>query len=287
MWSSTEVFEAEHDAIAVLAAAVEASDGLSPLNEAAVLAQSVPGAATHWYIEADGALAGYAQWHHADQTALVFVHPSRRRAGLGRELLDAVAAMTGEALAVWAFGDLTAAQALAASAGLRPSRGLHQMTRPLTELQVAEFAEGIAIRPYTPADLEIVHALNAAAFAHHPEQGRLTLDDLQARMDESWFDPADLILAFAGDQPLGFHWTKRESATEGEVYVLGVAPQAAGRGLGKALLWAGLNHLADVGCTEVGLFVDADNIPAVKLYVKAGFTIVRTDTLYRPAARKA
>ena len=31
--------------------------------------------------------------------------------------------------------------------------------------------------------------VNAAAFAHHAEQGRMTRADLDARMEEPWFDP--------------------------------------------------------------------------------------------------
>ena len=94
--------------------------------------------------------------------------------------------------------------------------------------------------------------------------------------------PAGLILAEDASGVVGFHWTKRHDATTGEVYVLGVDPEASGRGIGKALLWAGLHHLRDIGCHEVELFVDADNEPAVELYERAGFAIVRTDVLYRP-----
>ncbi|HTF39040.1 MAG TPA: GNAT family N-acetyltransferase, partial [Propionibacteriaceae bacterium] len=60
------------------------------------------------------------------------------------------------------------------------------------------------------------------------------------RMAEPWFDPAGFIVATIEDTMFGFHWTKQHQDQLGEVYVLGVAPSAAGRGLGKALLLTGL-----------------------------------------------
>ena len=57
----------------------------------------------------------------------------------------------------------------------------------------------------------------------------------------------------------------------GEVYVLGIDPDAQGTGLGGALLAAGLRYLADRGCTEVILYVDDDNPGALQLYEHAGF----------------
>ena len=75
-------------------------------------------------------------------------------------------------------------------------------------------------------------AVNAAAFASHPEQGRLTVADLRARMAQPWFDPAGLLMVVpsrAGEGPTvaGFHWTKvhdgptDDPATRrGEVYAL-------------------------------------------------------------------
>ena len=69
-------------------------------------------------------------------------------------------------------------------------------------------------------------------------------------MAEDWFDPAGFFVAVdATTAVVGFHWTKQHADRLGEVYVLGVAPDAAGRGLGKALLLTGLRHLRDVGNT--------------------------------------
>ena len=42
--------------------------------------------------------------------------------------------------------------------------------------------------------------VNARAFAWHPEQGRLTREDLLLREAEDWFDPEGFLLA---DRSLG------------------------------------------------------------------------------------
>ena len=75
---------------------------------------------------------------------------------------------------------------------------------------------------------------------------------------------------------LGFHWTKRHSARLGEVYVVAVAPEAQGRGLGKSLTLAGLHHLA--GVDEVLLYVESDNGPALAVYERLGFSHAAEDT---------
>ena len=120
--------------------------------------------------------------------------------------------------------------------------------------------------------------MNAAAFAHHPEQGSMDADELAERMAEPWFDPAGLLVAADGDRLLGFHWTKRHSATLGEVYVVGIDPASQGLGLGKVLVDAGLRHLRDGGAEDVLLYVESDNVPAVRLYEGLGFTHAQADT---------
>ena len=155
------------------------------------------------------------------------------------------------------------------------------------------------LRPFVVGDDdEAWLAVNAAAFAHHPEQGATTLDDLRERQGEAWFDPEGFLLAEdAGTgELLGFHWTKvhpasAEGPAAGEVYVLGVAPAAQGRRLGGALLRAGLAHLATARTPagdpleEVLLYVEADNAPAVALYRRQGFEVAHVDVRYGLAAR--
>ena len=107
--------------------------------------------------------------------------------------------------------------------------------------------------------------------------------NLAARMAEPWFDPAGLLVAEdarACSASTGPSSTTREL---GEVYVVGVAPGAQGRGLGRVLTLAGLHHLAGAGVDEVLLYVESDNAPAVAVYSRLGFTHADADThvMYR------
>lgn len=282
--------------VRILAAAVADADGVAPLNEEAVGLLGRRGA-DHWLIGRDGDLVAYAQWQRANASGQLLVLPEYRRLGLGSRLLDALGAVAPTP-SVWSFGDLPGAQAFAAAGGLRAVRALHVMAlhltaphltaRPLELGEAPSLPDGVRLRSFTPGDTDAFLALNAAAFAGHPEQGHFSADDLAHRQAEPWWDPAGLLLAEDRTGLLGFHWTKRHDATTGEVYVLGVHPGAAGRGLGRTLLDAGLRHLAETGSSRVILYVDADNEAAVRLYERSGFAVVHTDRLYRrvPALRR-
>ncbi len=264
------------DAVAALIEAAADTDGVSPFNEEARLALRSANH-VHWLARVDGQLAGYAQYDPAHRTAQLCVHPDARRRGLGASLLDA--ARDAGASGFWAFGDLPGARALAARAGLSRTRVLLIMGRALEGASAPTAPDGISLRGFEPGDVDAFLAINAAAFAGHPEQGAFSADDLAQRMAEPWWDPAGFIVAEDAEGLVGFHWTKRHDAETGEVYVIGVHPRAHGRGLGTVLLDAGLAHLAASGCTTVHLYVEHDN-PAVRLYERAGFVVTRSDAQY-------
>jgi mycothiol synthase len=267
------VHEARPDpsSLRALAAAAEAVDGIAPLAEQTLLAQ--PG---RHLVETVGAeLVAYAT--SGDGTGEVVVAPDARRRGLGRALLTELLTLTDR---VWAHGDLPAAQALAAATGLVRGRELLRLRRPSSDpLPEVTWPAGITVRAFEPGrDEPAWLALNASAFADHPEQGRWTAADLAAREAEPWFDPAGLFLACRGDQVVGFHWTKVDGG-EGEVYVVGVDPAEAGGGLGRALTVHGLRHLAHA-VEEVLLYVDGDNVRARGMYERLGFRHDRLDVTY-------
>lgn len=271
--------------VRALAAAVAAADGEQPMNEDATLALTADGAVDH-HVEYEGDLIGYAQANTRHGTAQLFVHPEHRRRGIGSRLLGAVGS-----LPVWAFGDLAPAHLFATAHGRVERRRLLIMQRPLDPPSVRSGGGGAAdpaIRAFdATTDAEQLLALNAAAFAWHPEQSQFSRADLEARMAEDWFDPDGFLVAADADGLTGFHWTKRHPDGRGEVYILATHPRAQGTGLGKRLLAAGLNHLAAAGAPTVHLYVEASNVRAVQLYDRAGFAVVHSDVLYGPPTEPA
>jgi mycothiol synthase len=254
------------------------ADGQDPLDEASRLRLKHHGldGSELWLAGADGfALV------HAGAVDLA-VAPGARGRGLGTEL--AAASLAGDdPVTAWSHGDHPAAARLAERHALRRARELWVMRRPAAQpLPELVVPNGLVVRGYRDEDRDEVLRVNAAAFAHHPEQGSMDAADLAARMAEEWFDPAGLLVAQKLEGPgtglSGFHWTKQHDARLGEVYVVAIDPAAQGQGLGRVLTLAGLYHLAGRGVSEVFLYVESDNTPAVRVYSGLGFNHAPHDT---------
>lgn len=304
---------ADAEPVLGLVRASTAEDGLSPLSEHVMLHLRHGGdvADVHYVADVQGALAGYA---HLDATDAVqgpsielAVHPRFRRMGVGRALVQAIMADNPGRMRLWAHGESTGAAELARALGFTQARVLLQMRRSLGEpLPASPMPEGTVLRTFLPGlDDHAWLALNARAFAGHPEQGHWTMADLHARMAEPWFSATGFLIAeeTATGAMVGFHWTKvhgdhpdgegsghhdhereHEHDEIGEVYVVGIDPSWEGRGLGRALTVAGLVHLRSLGLEQAMLYVDATNEPAIGLYQGLGFTQSDTDVLYRHEA---
>ncbi|MFJ3642788.1 mycothiol synthase [Streptomyces sp. NPDC090108] len=266
-------------------------DGQQPVSEQGrlQLRGGTRAGVSHLLLHVGGELVGYAQLEDTDPVeapaAELVVHPAHRGRGHGRALGSALLAASGKRLRVWAHGGHPAARHLAQVLGLTLFRELRQMRRSLDDLDLPEpvLPAGVTVRAFVPGKDDAAWlAVNAAAFAHHPEQGSLTQRDLDDRKAEQWFDPAGFFLAELRGELIGFHWTK-EHAEEGlgEVYVLGVLPGRQGGGLGKALTAIGLRHLAGQRLPTAMLYVDADNKAAVSVYERLGFGTHETDLMYR------
>jgi mycothiol synthase len=225
----------------------------------------------------------------APATAELVLPAGPHVAAAGPALLDRLEQLAGDAdgdVLLWAHGRLSPVGQLARERNYPVDRELWRLRRP-GELAIQDYpiAAGVRIASFRPGiDDEAWLAVNAAAFATHPEQGRWSAQDLQARINEDWFDPSGFFLAWdSADRLLGFHWTKIEHQPRvvGEVYVIGVSPDAAGLGLGSALLSIGLRYMQDLAVPVVHLYVDGDNAGARALYNHRGFVEDDLDACFR------
>ncbi|MCC5675288.1 mycothiol synthase [Kocuria rhizophila] len=227
-------------------------------------------------------------------TVELTVAPGHRDQGVATAIAGQLRAMVDGTVEAWAHGDQPASRRLAELCGLTAVRDLLQLKRTVSGAQdiplEVSLPQGVRIRPFEVGrDEQAWLHVNSRAFAQHPEQGRITLGDLQEREGQSWFDPRGFLLAVSEQDPdrvLGFHWTKvhpgsGDSPALGEVYAVGVDPEQQGSGLGRALTAAGINHLAQEGLCEVMLYVDADNSAAMALYESLGFERWHVDVMYR------
>lgn len=316
---------------ALVARATDA-DGVPPLSEHVALHlryggdEPVRNLLLYAGTPAGEGLSAYAHLDVTDtvegSSAELVVDPPMRHGGLGRALVQRLVRETPDGrLRLWAHGGHPDAARLAEGMGFVQSRSLWQMRRSLfAPLPEAKLPAGVAVWTFEPGrDDEEWVALNAKAFADHPEQGGWTVDDLRRRLREPWFDPAGFFVAVrqvdgaggAGrgdgvggvgggraERMVGFHWTKVHGGNGsgsgdgpgeqghghdpiGEVYVVGVDPSEQGNGLGRALTLVGLRHLRALGLPAAMLYVEEDNAAAIRLYTRLGFTRWDTDVMFR------
>lgn len=240
------------------------------------------------------------------------VHPAHRGQGIASALLKELVQglLSHEELGhytVWVHqatndphGNIAAAaHHLTQRFGFSPVRELHKMAVFLTDdsrerirlaAQQTPLPAGITLRTFASGDELAWLTLNAAAFAHHPEQGKLTRSDLDERIGSDWFDAKGFFIADAPNGLAGYHWTKipvpAEDPAEGEVYAVGVSPAWQGKKLGQVLTLAGMHYLSETSTPDgtklerIVLYVDAENLAALTLYQKLGFTDLSVDRMY-------
>ena len=234
------------------------------------------------------AYAQVSRGHESYSLELV-VHPHHRYEMnlIGPELVSAaleeVAASGGGHVHWWVFEPTIAHEQVASMTGLHSGRTLHQMRRSLP-LSAADARDQVTTRSFVKGqDEDEWLSVNNRAFEHHPEQGGWDIATLTSRIAQPWFDADGFRVHEIDGRMAGFCWTKIHRDTEpalGEIYVIAVDPDFAGRGLGRGLVVAGLDSLSKRGITNAMLYVDAANTAAITMYENLGFRIHRTDRAF-------
>jgi mycothiol synthase len=279
--------------VRALADAVEASSGIVPLGDDAWTGMHALAGRDRGVFDDTGDAYAHVARHHEGEWSIELVArpgPPVDLDGLLAESLRVIGAEGGGHVTYWVHGTELDPDAdrRAAAAGFTTERDLLQMRVPLPLADPPRWPEGIRVRTFRMGEDEAAWiTVNNRAFAGHPEQGAWTVEMLEAREQEDWFDPEGFVLAFDDDGLAGFCWTKLHPAQPphepdalGEIYVIGADPRRHGHGLGRALTTAGLESLARRGITVGMLYVDADNEAAVGLYRALGFITHRTDRAY-------
>lgn len=75
-----------------------------------------------------------------------------------------------------------------------------------------------------------------------------------------------MVVGFAS----GVHYVHPDKPSELWINEVGVAPTHQGRGLGKAIILALLEHAKRLGCREAWVLTDRSNSAAMRLYASAG-----------------
>lgn len=289
--------EGEHiDHLEELVAAAAEADGHEPLGEHKFLRiKAGDDLSLAFLAYEEGRLVAYAHTlaygsrPERRVSVEVVVHPDHRQNGTGRALLERVIETAREEGAsrvdVWAYNDSPASRALMGALGLEPTRRLLHMHRHPGEPPHLPAPEGASIRAFRPGvDDEEWLRMNNRIFEAHPENGRWSLEDLQSRLAQGWFNADDFLVLDADGAMGGCCWLKVEERGDagrvGEIYVIGASPEVQGRGLGRYLLAQGLQRLSEREVNAVAVYVDQSNEKAVALYWAFEFHHHHVDVLY-------
>ncbi|MDY7041217.1 MAG: GNAT family N-acetyltransferase [Chloroflexota bacterium] len=230
------------------------------------------------------------------------VHPEWRRQGIGTQMMNrtmAAAKSRREELdeqTVYTSAGCVAGEedreSLFRSFGMNPARYFMKMTyEPLDDrIPSPQPPSGIVLRSYAPdKDGRAVWAAVNEAFRDHWGHVEMTLEEWTFWMKSPFFRPELHVLAVDGREIAGVSLivineeeNNRTGRWEGWIDTLCVRRPYRRRGVGKALLLAGVRQLREAGMEMAALGADTENLTgAVRLYERAGFHETRRWVNYR------
>lgn len=152
------------------------------------------------------------------------------------------------------------------------------------------------VRRLLPNEWRRYRELRLRALADSPDAFGSTLEHEQAKPDDFWSDRLAAAAASPVQAPmvaeadgalvgLAWGWIDPSKPDTAHVFQMWVAPEARGKGLGALLLDSVVSWARDARVTSVQLRVTCGNVPAERLYVRAGFSSVGAPEPLRPGSQ--
>jgi mycothiol synthase len=133
---------------------------------------------------------------------------------------------------------------------------------------------GFVFRPFRAGDEAGLTEAQNAAFSTQWGFSPNTIEQVSYSVNMSRSDSSGVALLVTDDEVAGYCWTQtaaEEAHVVGSVLMVGIHPKYQGKGLGRAVLYCGMQSLLQRGTTVVELTVDRENTAAKELYTSVGF----------------
>ena len=137
-----------------------------------------------------------------------------------------------------------------------------------------ELPQGYSIESFRPGDEERLTTVQNASFGGSWGFCPNIVEEVSYGVGMSMSDQDGILFLAHGDDTAGYCWTYvigESRPVAGIIGMIGITPQYRSRGLSKPILLAGMNYLYSRGVDQIGLDVDAENTPGVRLYTSVGF----------------
>lgn len=231
--------------------------------------------------ELDGLLVGYADILRELEIGRVIldgaVHPGHRGRGLGSKLLEVCLGhsrkLGAKVVQIPIAQGMQASQDLARKRGFEVVRRHWQMRLSRYRGTGLQLPQGFQLRHFLPKDEESLCALQNLAFAGSWGFRPNTVEEIGYLVNSSLCHPEGVLFITEGQRMVGYCWTMDDpiEKEKGYIRMMGIDPLYRNRGLGRAILVAGIEHLRKRGMKAIELLVDSRNPSAKRLYRSVGF----------------
>ena len=221
------------------------------------------------------------------------VLPGHRGKGIGRALMRRVVehaeTLGVDVLHVEAGVTHSDANHLLASHGMEVVKSLWKMRWEGEDMPDVSLPAGFAVRSLVAGeDEQTLTDLQNVSFGENWGFSPNTVEQIRVRVEHNSGGPESVIFITDDGTPAAYNWTMffaDDREPSGVIAMTGVHPEYRGRGIGRAVVTAGIAHLVERGANFVDLEVESENTPARELYLKLGFRKVGSSVWYEKRFR--